>query len=125
MQCLEVSGAVRPIYGSLGVKRLIYDFIFSLTPFGWFTCIYFILFFYGNAIFGLHYFDLCPIFREHTRASNKPFTYFSSKYTDFVICLGTKILNLPKNHDIDIPFSVIYFPYILFLFVVTTYPAIL
>jgi hypothetical protein len=22
MQCLEVSGAVRPIYGSLGVKRL-------------------------------------------------------------------------------------------------------
>ena len=23
MQCLEVSGAVRPIYGSLGVKRLI------------------------------------------------------------------------------------------------------
>ena len=25
MQRLEVSGAVRPIYGSLGVKRLIYD----------------------------------------------------------------------------------------------------
>jgi len=24
MQLLEVSGAVRPIYGSLGVKRLIY-----------------------------------------------------------------------------------------------------
>ena len=23
MQCLEASGAVRPIYGSLGVKRLI------------------------------------------------------------------------------------------------------
>ena len=22
MQCLEVSGAVRPVYGSLGVKRL-------------------------------------------------------------------------------------------------------
>ena len=25
MQCLEVSGAVRPIYGSLGVKRLIIE----------------------------------------------------------------------------------------------------
>ena len=25
MQCLEVSGAVRPLYGSLGVKRLIKD----------------------------------------------------------------------------------------------------
>ena len=25
MQRLEVSGAVRPIYGSLGVKRLMYD----------------------------------------------------------------------------------------------------
>ena len=24
MQCLEVSGAVRPLYGSLGVKGLIY-----------------------------------------------------------------------------------------------------
>jgi len=51
--------------------------------------------------------------------------YFCSKYTDFVICLGTKILNLPENCDIDIPFSAIYFPYILSLFVTTTDPAIL
>ena len=28
MQCLEVSGAVRPIYGSLGVKRLTVDLDF-------------------------------------------------------------------------------------------------
>ena len=28
MQHLEVSGAVRPIYGSLGVKRLMYKFLF-------------------------------------------------------------------------------------------------
>jgi len=27
MQRLEVSGAVRPIYGSLGVKRLIYSLL--------------------------------------------------------------------------------------------------
>jgi len=27
MQRLEVSGAVRPIYGSLGVKRLIYSYM--------------------------------------------------------------------------------------------------
>jgi hypothetical protein len=76
-------------------------------------------------VFDLHRFDLCPIFQEHTRASDKPFTYFISKYTDFVICLGTKILNLPKFCDIDVPFSGIYFPYILFLFVMTTDPAIL
>jgi len=31
MQCLEVSGAVRPIYGSLGVKRLINIYIVALT----------------------------------------------------------------------------------------------
>jgi hypothetical protein len=29
MQRLEVSGAVRPIYGSLGVKRLMYEKIMS------------------------------------------------------------------------------------------------
>jgi len=81
-------------------------------------------FFYGNIIFDLHHFDLCQIFQEHTRASNKPFMYFSSKHTYFVICLGTKILNLPKYCDIDIPFNAIYFPYILFLFVMTTDPAI-
>jgi len=78
---------------------LSYDLIFSLTPFGWFTCMYLSLFFNGNIIFDLHYFDVCPVFREHTRASNKPFMYCSSKYTDFMICLGTKILNLPKNCD--------------------------
>jgi len=27
MQRLEVSGAVRPIYGSLGVKRLMVDYV--------------------------------------------------------------------------------------------------
>jgi len=31
MQRLEVSGAVRPIYGSLGVKRLIVRFKFQLA----------------------------------------------------------------------------------------------
>jgi len=51
--------------------------------------------------------------------------YFSSKYTDFVICMGTKILNLPRYCDIDVPFIAIYFPCILFLFVSTTDPAIL
>ena len=51
--------------------------------------------------------------------------YFSNEYTDFVIYLGTKILNLLKYCDIDIPFSAIYFAYILFLFVTTTDPAIL
>ena len=30
MQSLEVSGAVRPVYGSLGVKRLILFWIFSI-----------------------------------------------------------------------------------------------
>ena len=29
MQCLEVSGAVRPIYGSLDVKQLIQLFIYG------------------------------------------------------------------------------------------------
>jgi len=48
--------------------------------------------------------------------------YFSSKYMDFVICLGSKILNLPENCEIDIPFSAIYFPCILFLFVTITHP---
>ena len=32
MRCLEVSGAVRPIYGSLGVKRLT-NFTHSRVPF--------------------------------------------------------------------------------------------
>jgi len=32
MQRLEVSGAVRPIYGSLGVKRLIYLHVSYLKP---------------------------------------------------------------------------------------------
>jgi len=32
MQRLEVSGAVRPIYGSLGVKRLIHLCSVFLTP---------------------------------------------------------------------------------------------
>jgi len=98
---------------------------FQLNPI-WLVYLHrFTSFFYGHIIFYLHYFDVCPIFREHTRASNKPFMYFSSKYPDFVICLGTKILNLPKSFDIDIPFSAIYFPYILFLFVTTSDPAIL
>jgi len=30
MQRLEVSGVVRPIYGSLGVKRLIHNFLQDL-----------------------------------------------------------------------------------------------
>ena len=33
MQRLEVSGAVRPIYGSLGVKRLIFRYIFMRQDF--------------------------------------------------------------------------------------------
>ena len=37
MQRLEVSGAVRPIYGSLGVKRLMITYI-SLTISAFFTC---------------------------------------------------------------------------------------
>ena len=33
MQCVEVSGAVRPIYGSLDVKRLIDIVMFDYIPF--------------------------------------------------------------------------------------------
>jgi len=33
MQRLEVSGAVRPIYGSLGVRRLIDRVVFDYIPF--------------------------------------------------------------------------------------------
>ena len=32
MQRLDVSGAVRPIYGSLGVKRLIVQYQMTFTP---------------------------------------------------------------------------------------------
>ena len=35
MQCLEVSGAVRPIYGSLGVKRLSYGGNYSIRMWHW------------------------------------------------------------------------------------------
>jgi len=41
MQRLEVSGAVRPIYGSLGVKRLIFYKVvwFSCLPFTFFSSV--------------------------------------------------------------------------------------
>ena len=43
MQRLEVSGAVRPIYGSLGVKRLIYILILlSLRSLGALPRVYFL-----------------------------------------------------------------------------------
>ena len=34
MQRLEVSGAVRPIYGSLGVKRLSSTHVLAVRPYG-------------------------------------------------------------------------------------------
>ena len=38
MQRLEISGAVRPIYGSLGVKRLIYLLPLALVTKGKISC---------------------------------------------------------------------------------------